>query len=262
LTHQDVEIADYDVVAATLQRYAPEFVVNTAAMHHVEQCEANPARAFAVNGVGARNLSRVSKQCGAAFLHVSTDYVFDGVKRAPYVETDRPAPLNAYGITKLAGEYFTSNENPKCFVLRTSAIYGHNPCRAKNGLNFVELMLKLGRERGEVRVVDSEEVSPTPAEDIAAQICALSRSDAYGLYHGTAEGSCSWYQFAKEIFSLTGTNVRLIRAGTADFPAKVLRPAFSVLENAKLKKIGLNMFRPWQQGLQSYLNLSKPAVAV
>ena len=253
LTHSDIELSDLDSVANGLREFCPGVVVNTAAMHHVENCEADPQKAFAVNGLGSRNLATVSRDIGAALVHVSTDYVFDGEKAQPYVEEDAPRPLNVYGNTKLAGEYFVRGL-AKHFVLRVSAIYGKNPCRAKGGLNFVELMLKLARERGKVRVVDHEFVTPTRTTDIALQIVALSRSDAYGLYHSTAEGECSWHAFAAEIFRLTNTPVTLEIAGPNEFPAKVPRPLYSVLENKALKKHSLNVFRPWQEGLREYLS--------
>ena len=253
LTHADIELSDLSSVANRFQEFRPGFVVNTAAMHHVEKCEADPQRAFAVNGIGSRNLATVSGDIGATLMHVSTDYVFDGTKARPYTEEDAPRPLNVYGNTKLAGEYFVRGLD-KHFVLRVSAIYGKSPCRAKGGLNFVELMLKLARERGKVRVVDSEFVTPTRTTEIAQQIVALSRSDAYGLYHSTAEGQCSWHSFAAEIFRLTNTPVTLEIAGPNEFPAKVARPSYSVLENAALKKHSLNIFKPWQEGLREYLS--------
>lgn len=253
LTHSDIEISSIESVSSRLQELRPELVVNTAAMHHVENCEREPGKAFAVNGIGARNLSIVSRDLGAVLVHISTDYVFDGSKGSPYDEQDAPQPLNVYGNTKLSGEYFVRSTTEKHFVLRTSAIYGKSPCRAKGGLNFIELMLKLAKERGEVRVVDSEFVSPTPTPEIARQIVALSRCNSYGLYHATAEGSCSWHEFAKEIFALTSTKVNLIVAKPNEFPAKVPRPKYSVLENKSLKSQGLNLFHPWQDGLREYL---------
>ena len=238
---------------AGLQELRPELVVNTAAMHHVENCEREPEKAFAVNGIGARNLSVESRDIGAVLMHVSTDYVFDGTKDTPYVEHDAPRPLNVYGNTKLAGEYFVRSTIEKHFVLRTSAIYGKNPCRAKGGLNFVELMLKLARERGEVRVVDNEFVTPTSTEELARQMVVLSHCNSYGLYHATAEGSCSWHEFAKEIFAIMNTQVKLEVSLPNEFPAKVPRPKYSVLENQALKREGLNLFKPWQDGLREYL---------
>ena len=257
-THADIELSEKESISARLTASQPNIIVNTAAMHHVDKCEQEPAKAFAVNGLGAKNLALAAKEISAKLMHVSTDYVFDGEKRTPYEETDAPRPLNAYGNSKLSGEYFVRATLPEHFVLRTSAIYGKNPCRAKGGLNFIELMLKLARERGEVKVVDDEIVSPTPTRDIAKQMVALSRSHAYGLYHATAEGSCSWHTFAKEIFTLTNTRVNLMVAGPNEFPIKVPRPKYSVLENRALKNHELNVFKPWRQGLVEYLSSGKP----
>jgi len=253
LTHSEVEVSDLQSVSQALKDFQPQVIVNTAAMHHVENCESDPGKAFAVNALGPRNLAIVARDLGAVLMHVSTDYVFDGGKGSPYVEEDNPRPLNAYGITKLAGEHFVRATTEKQFVIRTSGLYGKSPCRAKGGLNFIELMLKLAKERGEVRVVDSEVVTPTSTAELAQQMVQLSRSDCYGLYHATAEGSCSWYEFAREIFTVTDTAVRLKVAAPGEFPAKVARPKYSVLENRALKSRGLNMFRPWQDALHKYL---------
>ena len=253
LTHKEIEISDLSSVTRALDEIRPQVVVNTAAMHHVENCEREPEKAFAVNAAGPRNLALVSRDLGAVLLHVSTDYVFDGQKGSPYFEDDNPLPLNTYGITKLAGEHYVRATTAKHFVIRTSGLYGKSPCRAKGGLNFIELMLKLAKERGEVKVVDNEVVSPTSTAELAQQILQLSRSDRYGLYHATAEGSCSWYEYAREIFAITDTTVHLKVAGPDEFPAKVPRPKYSVLENRALKNIGLNIFKPWQDGLHKYL---------
>ncbi len=265
LGHGDVELAALDSVAACLRGFHPDVVVNTAAMHHVENCERDPARAYAVNAIGARNLAEVTRELGATLVQVSTDYVFGEQKlgeqkNVPYTEADLPQPLNVYGNSKLAGEYFVRAGNEKHVVLRTSALYGHQPCRAK-GKNFVERMLELGRERGEVRVTASEMVSPTSTRDLAGQIVGLTEAGAYGLYHATAEGSCSWHEFACEIFVATGLAVRCVPAGPGEFPAKVPRPAYSVLENTGLKRAGLNRFRHWREGLHAYLEHRRNLVA-
>src|SRR5262249_12678084 len=154
----------------------------------------------------------------ASLMHVSTDYVFDGGKGNPYVEADTPRPLNAYGVAKLAGEYFVRAATEKHYVVRTSALYGNNACRGKGGLNFVELMLKLAREGREIRVVDDETVSPTFTGELARQLVALGGSGAYGLYHATSEGACSWYRFAAEIFEATGVTANLRLARPGEFP--------------------------------------------
>jgi dTDP-4-dehydrorhamnose reductase len=193
LTHADIELSSLNSVAACLRAAPAEIVVNTAAMHNVDSCEQQPGKAHEVNAIGSRNLASVTRDLGSVLIHVSTDYVFDGSKGEPYVESDAARPLNVYGRTKLEGEELVRQTNPKHLILRTAALYGTHPCRAKGGQNFVDLMLRLARERGRVRVVDNEFTSPTATADVARQIAALSRSDRYGLYHATAEGSCSWF---------------------------------------------------------------------
>ena len=261
LTHSQIEISDLESTASVLRAYTPQLIINTAAMHHVESCELEPQKAFAVNAIGARNLAILARDLDAVLMHVSTDYVFDGSKRAPYKEEDAPRPLNAYGITKLAGEYFVRCTTEKHFILRTSGLFGMNPCRAKGGLNFVELMLKLGRERKEVRFVDDEVLSPTSTEELAGQMLELSRTNNYGTYHATAEGSCSWYEFAQEIFAITGTQANLKLASPNEFPTKVARPKYSVLENAALSARRLNMFGTWREGVRQYLSATNRAMA-
>ena len=256
LGHAQVEIASAEDVQNTLTKIGPDVVVNTAAFHKVERCEVDPAQAFATNASGARNIATTAVHLGAIVIHVSTDYVFDGAKQSPYLETDLPRPLNVYGNSKLAGEHFVCSTSPRHFVLRTSALYGKNPCRAKGGMNFVELMRKLAKDGKEIKVVNSEFVTPTATAELAWQIVKISRCDAFGLYHATAEGSCTWYEFAREIFSLTGMEARLKIADPMDFPAKVRRPKYSVLENVGLKAIKMNVFRPWQEGLKNYLAAS------
>lgn len=253
INHDTADIADYDSIQSSLGLSTPEVIVNTAAMHNVDACEADPVKSFLVNGIGARNLSLVANELDAKLFYISTDYVFDGSKKAPYVENDFPLPLNAYGNSKLAGESFVRSIARKHFVLRVSGLYGLNPCRAKGGNNFVKLMLKLSREREEVRVVDDEVLTPTFTEDIARQIVAMTEMETYGLYHVTAQGSCSWYRFAAEIFKLSGAGVKLSIARPDEFPIKVARPKYSVLENAALKSLGMDLMPDWQDGLKRYL---------
>lgn len=257
LNHDAFEISDLETVDSVMHDVMPDFVVNTAAMHNVEACEEDPAKSFAVNGIGARNLAKVSNAVGFTLIHISTDYVFDGAKQAPYVETDLPIPLNVYGNTKLSGELFVRTIATKYFVLRVSGLYGMNRCRAKGGLNFVTLMLKLAKERDEVRVVDDEILTPTYTDEIARQIVRLSQCTEYGLFHVSAQDSCSWYEFAGEIFKFTNASVRLLIADPGEFPAKVARPKYSVLENKALQSVGLDIIPHWSVGLQRYLESIK-----
>ncbi len=254
LNHDAVEIADMDSVSGALKEIKPDVVINTAAMHNVEKCEADPLNSFRVNGIGARNLAMVCNDINSLLLHISTDYVFDGKKNTPYVETDRPVPLNIYGNTKLAGEHFIESIAKRFYIVRVSGIYGRNRCRAK-GLNFVDLMLKFSKERPEVRVVDDEILTPTCTLDISGQIVRLVKADGdCGVYHATAEGSCSWYEFAREIFAILKSGVKLNRALPGEFPLKVNRPKYSVLENKFLKGQNLNKMPHWKEGLKRYLS--------
>lgn len=254
LNHDRIEISDINSVSVCLKEVRPEFIVNTAAFHNVEKCEQDPASAFAINGTGARNLAMVANEINAVLLQISTDYVFDGTKPSPYVETDLPLPLNVYANTKLAGEYFVAAIAKRFFILRTCGLYGKHPCRGKATLNFVELMLKLAKEKPELKVVTDEVLTPTSTLEVARQIDHMHKSDHYGLYHATAEGQCSWYEFAKEIFTISGLKPNLKMAQPGEFPQKTPRPKFSVLENKRLKQHNLNIFRPWQEGLREYLS--------
>jgi dTDP-4-dehydrorhamnose reductase len=253
LTHADIDVADVDSVRSTLGEVLPHVVVNTAAMHHVEKCEQDREGAFAVNALGPRNIADTTNHLGCTVMHISTDYVFDGAKASPYVEDDLPRPLNAYGETKLEGERLVAAESARYFILRTSALYGRSPCRGKGGRNFVDLMLHLAKERGGVRVIASEVVTPTSTTELAQQIVTLSSTDAYGLYHATAEGSCSWFEFARTILAMAGIAAKVEVAEPNEFPAKTPRPAYSVLENHALKSRGLDQFGDWQCGLMEYL---------
>ncbi len=254
LTIENIDISDFNSTEGALKSAAPELVINTAAFHQVEKCEDEPETAFRVNALGSLNLAKVCNGLDAALMHISTDYVFDGEKRAPYVETDKPLPLNVYANTKLSGEHFVESVAKKYYILRVSGIYGKNPCIGKGGMNFVDLMQKLSREREEVRVVDNEFLTPTSTVEIANQIVKMIEGKAeWGLYHVTAEGSCSWYEFAKEIFEITKPTVKLNKAAPGEFAVKVNRPEYSVLENKNLKDQGLNVMRHWKEGLKTYL---------
>lgn len=251
-THERVEISDEESVAKAFADFTTDVVINTAAFHNLPKCESEPEKAYAVNAIGPRNLARQCERAGATLLHISTDYVFDGKKNAPYVETDLPAPQSVYATTKLAGEYLIAAETERFVILRTSGLYGVHRCRAK-GRNFVELMLKLAGERASVRVVTDEVLTPTYTADLARQIGVLLDGGAHGVYHATAEGMCSWYEFATAIFEIGKVEVDLEPTTAAEFASPVKRPAYSVLENEKLKSQGLNVMRHWREALEDYM---------
>jgi len=254
LTHAEIDIAVPNAAAHVFGEVRLDWVINTAAFHHVPRCEEDPQRAFAVNALGARNLAGYCDAAGISLLHISTDYVFDGKKAVPYIETDSPHPLNVYGNTKLSGELFIEAMCERHCIVRVSGIYGKHICRAKGG-NFVSTMLKLSTERKTVRVVDDEVLTPTATEDIAGQIFTLlDRGGEFGLYHVTAEGSCSWFEFAKEIFSIRRIPVIVERAEPGEFDGGLKRPKYSVLENRFLKAQNLNVMPDWRTGLRRFLS--------
>jgi dTDP-4-dehydrorhamnose reductase len=253
LSHQDLEIADVAAVESKLAETKPDVVVNAAAFHNVEACENEPQTAFAVNAIGSRNLALISVKQKFKLVHISTDYVFDGQKGQPYVEEDCARPLNCYGNSKLSGEHFIQAIASNYAIARVSGLYGAEPCRAKKGLNFVKTMLKLARERGEVKVTADEFVTPTFTGAAARQVVKLAEAKDTGLFHATPQGQCSWYEFAEAIFLLTRTPVKLTPASSADFPAKVPRPRYSVLDNKHLRAAGLDIMPPWKDCLRSYL---------
>ena len=254
LNHDRIELEQFENVEKVLYELQPEIIINTAAMHHLDKCEQNPLRSFSVNGIGLRNLALISKKLNCILVQISTDYVFNGIKKKPYLESDIPSPLNVYGNTKLCGEYFISSIMEKFFIIRTSGIYGKVSCRAK-GHNFVELMLKLSKEKKEVRVVNNEILTPTNTVDLAKQIVKLSLTSHFGLYHATSQGQCSWYEFAKKIFHLTDTKVKLSIADPLEFKAKTPRPIYSVLENYRLQSLNLDFMPHWEDSLKKYLQI-------
>ncbi|GAH76590.1 unnamed protein product, partial [marine sediment metagenome] len=201
-----------------------------------------------VNAIGAKNLANACREKDAVLVYISTDYVFDGEKKTSYLESDPPGPLNTYGISKLAGEYYIRYIWPKHFIIRTSGLYGSAKCRAKGG-NFVNLMLRLVQEQDEVQVVDDEVLTPTYTKDLALQIRGLIQTDCFGLYHITNNGACSWYRFAQKIFELSHLKVNLKKTTVDKFGTEVKRPRYSVLRNYALEKIGLDNMRRWDKAL-------------
>jgi dTDP-4-dehydrorhamnose reductase len=260
LRHADLEVTDATQVMATVSRHRPRLIFNTAASHRVDACEDAPESAFAVNAVAVRELALAAERVGATLVQFSTDYVFDGRQRHPYTETDPPGPLNVYGVSKLAGEYFVRAILERHFIVRTCGLYGLAGSRARGG-NFVETMLRLARDGRQIRVVTDQVVTPTAAKDLARKVVELVSTGAYGLYHITNRGACSWFQFARAIFELSGVEARLSETTSAAFGAKARRPAYSVLDNARLRSLGLDDLRHWRDALADYLEERKRAGA-
>ena len=254
LTLSDIDVTDKDSVARVIAKHRPDVVINTSAYHRVDDCEDNDQLAFSVNAFGVKNLCLACRQNDAALVHISTDYVFDGNKGKPYTEDDCPNPGTVYGISKLAGEFYARYMLKKYYVVRTCGLFGIAGCLGKGGGNFIETMLKLAKEKPVLRVVADQIVGPTYTLDLARKINELIRTQKYGLYHITNKGECSWYDFAKKIFELTGSGVKLEKATTSEFKAKATRPAYSVLAHKNLNNIGLDDMRTWDKALKAYLD--------
>jgi dTDP-4-dehydrorhamnose reductase len=254
LGHADVDVTDAPAVGDAVASARPTVLVNTTAFHNVDKCEEDQASAYAVNAIGARNVAAAANAAGAVTIHISTDYVYDGVKGAPYEEADLPGPLNVYGASKLAGEHLVRAICPRSFIVRTSGLYGPRPCRAKGGLNFPSLMLKLATEKGELTVVTDEVVGPTYTPDLARQLVALARTEAYGVVHATGVGEVSWNAFAKETLRLAGLSEVPVHGSTASSAVRaVRRPPYSILAHRRLHELGISVMRPWQEALAEYV---------
>ncbi|NRG18534.1 dTDP-4-dehydrorhamnose reductase [Rhizobiales bacterium] len=253
--HGDLDIADRAAVDRAVASTRPKIIVNAAAYTAVDKAEADLDAAYAANRDGPAYLAAAAQRCGAAIIHVSTDYVFDGTKPAPYVETDPVAPLGVYGASKLAGEEAVRKACDRHVILRTAWVYG------AKGHNFVKTMLRLGSERDVLRVVDDQIGSPTSAADLAQVIVAISRRlclDAvspacYGTFHAAGSGETSWHGFAREIFrQAEGRGLRIPKLEaipSSQFPTPAARPANSRLDCAKLAKVHGIRFRSWQDAL-------------
>lgn len=255
LTHDDIDVTD-STSCEMLKKIKPDLIINTAAFHRTDECEERPEESFLVNSIGARNIARISRDIGATNIFISTDYVFDGEKGSSYTEKDAPRPVNTYGISKYSGEFFTRYLSGKYYVFRVASLFGASGARGKGG-NFVETMLSKARGGNELNVVDDIVMSPTYTKDIATVTRDMVKGDLpSGIYHVTNEGSCTWYDFAKAIFELTGVSASLNPTTSDKYPTKAIRPKNSSLSVEKIRSYGINM-RPWRAALKAYLNEKK-----
>ncbi|MEW6238828.1 MAG: dTDP-4-dehydrorhamnose reductase [Candidatus Omnitrophota bacterium] len=250
---EDMDITDEALVQQQIAFISPDLVVNAAAFTRVDECERECERAFRVNALGPRNLALACRKWDVQFVHIGTNYVFDGEKGAPYLENDRARPVNAYGITKLAGEDFVRSIWDKHYIVRISGLFGLTPSRMK-GTNFVEAMLRLGSKGNPLRIVADESLSPTSAKDAAIAIRRIVEKEIFGLYHVCNQGCCTWLEFAEEIFRQAGMNVALEPVTAKEYGAPARRPPNSCLEMKKLQEIGVPLPPLWQDALREYLD--------
>jgi dTDP-4-dehydrorhamnose reductase len=241
LDRQGLDVADAGAVESALDEHSPEIVVNAAAYTNVDGCEEATDLAYSVNALGPRNLAQACERLGCEILHVSTNYVFDGRGERPYEPFDTPKPISAYGRTKLAGEEHVMRLTNRWYVVRSAGVYGR-------GHNFVRTMLRVAGERDSLKVKDDEFISPTYARDLAEGIAGIIEEGRYGLYHLTNAGSCSWYEFTREIFRLAGVETEIVPVPGTEYPLPAARPA-----NGVLSSLGGPQLRHWSEALADYL---------
>ena len=242
----ELDITNIDKVMELAREVQPYAIINCAAHTGVDACETEYDKAFKINAIGPRNLSIAARETGAKLMHISTDYVFDGKGTRPYVETDATNPQGAYGSTKLAGENFVKDFADRYFILRTAWLYG-------DGKNFAKTMLRLSEDHEKVRVVGDQFGSPTSASELTKAINALLFTENYGMFHATCEGSCSWAEFAREVFRLAGKTTKVEAITTEEFGAPAPRPAYSILENRMFKLTTDFMFADWHDAIVEYM---------
>jgi dTDP-4-dehydrorhamnose reductase len=250
----ELDVTDAAAVGRAIGQFRPQVVVHAAAYTDTAGCEANPELATGVNGEGARQVALACRQAEAAMLYVSTNEVFDGQKGEPYLESDEPRPINAYGRSKVTGERYVEASLDRFYIVRTAWLY------AAGGNNFPAKVLRAVASEGELRFVTDEVASPTWARDLAQAIAGLIGQPAYGIYHLTNSGCCSRYQWAQLVLEMAGRgDVALHPVVQADFGAPYRKPSYSELANRAAAALGI-VLRPWQEALQEYF-LTTPARA-
>ena len=252
LSRSDLDITEKSTLVDKLGKHNPDVIINCSVYHPVDECEANPDRSFTVNAIAVRDLALAARDLHASLVHLSSDFVFDGEQGRPYCEEDTVRPLSVFGVSKVAGEQLLRKTLPNHFIIRTSGLYGLAGSRVKRG-NFVETMLRLGKQNSQVRVVNDLRMAQTSTQNLAKQVLALVRTKNYGTYHASDHGDYSWYEFAKRIFEYSGMSVAVTPVSGRDMPSAAPRPRYSVLENRQLQKLGMDQMQPIDTALQAYL---------
>ena len=250
-SHNEFNILDFTKLVNKFYEISPDVVINCVAYTKVDQAEKEQDLAYQVNAIGAKNVSFASFKVKAKVVYFSTDYVFDGTKGYPYNEFDKPNPISIYGKSKLLGEVYTEEHNPNHLILRISWLYGIN------GSNFVKTIIKLSKEKGELKVVNDQIGTPTYTLDVVKQTWKLIQNDIVGLYHSSNTGQTTWFEFAKRIVEKLNISVKVLPIKTDEFPALAERPTFSVLDNYLLKLKNKNIMQNWEEAFDEFVTKYK-----
>jgi len=243
----DMDITDVSVVKEEFSKVKPQMVIHCAAYTDVDGCEERKDLCYQVNTRGTQNLVREAQRHGSDFLFISTDYVFDGEKNTPYLETDQPHPLSIYGDSKYQAEQLVQEYLNNYYIVRTTGIY------SRFGKNFVDTIIKTAGKNSCLDIVDDQVCTPTYSLDLAQCIYALIETRLYGIYHATNSGQCTWYQFTRQIFDIMGIKAKVRPIESHKLGRKAQRPAYSVLQNHNLEKNNIFFMRSWEEALQDFL---------
>ncbi len=248
----EMDLMDNDAIRTVIMDLKPEAIIHCAAYTAVDKAEEEVEVCYQINAEAVKVIAECAKELDVKMIYISTDYVFDGTKEGEYVETDIPNPINVYGESKLKGEQYVQGLLEKYYIVRiswVSWVFG------VNGNNFIKTMRRLGSERDELNIIHDQVGSPTYTADLAPLLVDMIETDKYGIYHATNEETCSWYEFANEIFKQSGIEVKTNPITTDQYPTAAKRPMNSRMSKAKLKANGFNLLPTWQEALAHYLKL-------
>ena len=243
---KQLDIRNENQTLQIVREIKPTYIINCAAYNNVNQAEVCINEARAVNEIGAYNLGKAAEYVKATLVHISTDYVFDGEKKSPYVEEDTPNPLNVYGLSKYKGEQLIQEVCSRYIIVRTSWLY------SEKENNFPHTILRLAKQKDNLNVVADHFRTPSNTEELAAAIEKLIYNGAYGLYNCSGNGVCSWYEFARKTIELAGVQCNIQPIDAKDYKELAQKPSYSVLDNSKVQKLLGYSMKEWEEALESY----------
>ena len=245
----EMDLMDNAAIRSVIMNLRPEAIIHCAAYTAVDKAEEEEEVCYQINAESVKVIAECAKELDIKLIYISTDYVFDGTKEGEYTETDIPNPINVYGASKLKGEQYVQDLLEKYYIVRISWVFGIN------GNNFIKTMLRLGKQLDELNVINDQVGSPTYTADLAPLLVDMMETEKYGIYHASNEGTCSWYEFAQEIFKQSGIDVKVNPITTDQYPTSAKRPMNSKLSKKKLQDKGFKQLSIWQEALVNYLTL-------